>query len=79
VKLLNSFPEIIQQAYEKFEPSVIAKYTIHLAQAFNKYYGNTKVLVEDDKRNARLALVQSVATILQEGLRLLGVQSPEKM
>lgn len=79
VKLLNSFPEIIQQAYEKFEPSVIAKYTIHLAQAFNKYYGNTKVLVEDDKRNARLSLVQSVATILQEGLRLLGVQSPEKM
>jgi arginyl-tRNA synthetase len=79
VKLLNSFPEIIQQAYEKFEPSVIAKYTIHLSQAFNKYYGNTKVLVEDDKRNARLALVQSVATVLQEGLRLLGVQSPEKM
>ncbi|MPM42749.1 Arginine--tRNA ligase [bioreactor metagenome] len=79
VKLLNSFPEIIQQAYEKFEPSVIAKYTLHLAQAFNKYYGNTKVLVEDDKRNARLALVQSVATVLQEGLRLLGVQSPEKM
>jgi arginyl-tRNA synthetase len=37
------------------------------------------VLVEDDKRNARLALVQSVAIVLQEGLRLLGVQSPEKM
>ncbi|CZQ99718.1 arginine-trna ligase [Trichococcus palustris] len=79
VKLLNNFPEIILQAYEKFEPSVVAKYTIQLSQAFNKYYGNTKVLVEDDQRNARLVLVKAVTTILQEGLRLLGVQSPEKM
>ena len=50
-----------------------------LAQKFNKYYSKHKVLVEDNERDARLSLVYSVSVVIKEGLRLLGVESPEKM
>lgn len=79
LKLINSFPDIIMSSFEKFEPSVIAKYSLQLSQAFNRYYANTKVLIEDEERNARLVLVKATSVILQESLRLLGVKAPERM
>ncbi|HAT54783.1 MAG TPA: arginine--tRNA ligase [Lactobacillus sp.] len=79
IKLLDDFPQIVKEANDKHEPSVVAKYTIHLAQAFNKYYGNTKILTKDDALEGRLALVKSVSVVLTEGLRLLGVQAPDEM
>lgn len=79
IKLINSFPDIVQRSFEQLEPSVIAKYSLHLAQAFNKYYGNTRVLVEDEGLNSRLVLVKAVTVILQESLRLLGVKAPSQM
>ena len=53
------------QAAEKYEPSVIAKHSIHLAQAFNKYYAHVRILDEDAQKEARLALVYAVATVLK--------------
>ncbi len=79
IKLLQSYPEIVMQAADQYEPSVIAKHAIRVAQAFNKYYAHTKVLVEDEQKAARLALVHAVAVILKEDLRLLGVHAPNKM
>lgn len=79
IKQLNRFPEIIVKAMNEYEPSVIAKYSLNLARSFNKYYGNTKILVEDDYLNARLALVKSVSIVLKESLRLLGVEAPNEM
>lgn len=79
IKLLQAFPDIVSQAAEQYEPSVIAKHSLRLAQAFNKYYAHTKILVEDDQKEARLALVYAVTTILKEDLRLLGVHAPNKM
>lgn len=79
IKLLDEFPNIVKEANDKHEPSVVAKYTLHLAQAFNKYYGNTKILVKDAELNNRLALVKSVSVVLTEALRLLGVQAPSEM
>ncbi|MDQ7937154.1 arginine--tRNA ligase [Lactiplantibacillus sp. WILCCON 0030] len=79
LKLLSEFPATIVRASGDYEPSVIAKYAIHLAKAFNKYYGNTKILVEDDELTARLALVKSVSIVLKEALRLLGVKAPDEM
>ena len=53
MKLLQKFPETVMQAAEKYEPSVIAKHSIHLAQAFNKYYAHVRILDEDaQKRHA---------------------------
>lgn len=79
VKQLRDFPATIKRASELYEPSVIAKYVIHLAQAFNKYYANSTVLAQDEQLYARLVLVQSVADVLKEGMRLLGIQMPEEM
>ncbi|MFD1420233.1 arginine--tRNA ligase [Lactiplantibacillus songbeiensis] len=79
LKLLSEFPTIVVRASDEYEPSVVAKYAIHLAKAFNKYYGNTKILVEDDELHARLALVKSVSIVLKEALRLLGVKAPDEM
>ncbi|MYV16443.1 arginine--tRNA ligase [Furfurilactobacillus milii] len=79
IKLLDEFPNIVKEANDEHEPSVVAKYTLHLAQAFNKYYGNTKILVKDADLDNRLALVKSVSVVLTEALRLLGVQAPSEM
>ncbi len=79
VKQLEKFPEIVKEANDRFEPSVIAKYTLKLSQAFNRYYGNSKILADDGGIHARLGLVQATATVLKESLRLLGIKAPEQM
>lgn len=79
IKLLSEFPKEVQRAYATFEPSVIAKYTIRLAQSFNSYYGKVKILDHDDQLMNRLALTKSVTIVLKEGLRVLGVQAPPNM
>ena len=79
LKLIENYPNVVRFAEEKCEPSAIAKYVINLAQAFNKYYAHTKVLVEDEAFNSRIALVQTTASLLKQGLALLGVAAPEEM
>ncbi|NLM47693.1 MAG: arginine--tRNA ligase [Epulopiscium sp.] len=80
IKLIGQFPEKVKDAADKLEPSFIARHIVDLAQAFNKFYHDNPVLVEDEKiRNARLALVYSVKTVIKSGLYLLGIAAPEKM
>ena len=79
LKLIENYPNVVRFAEEKCEPSAIAKFVINLAQAFNKYYAHTKVLVEDEAFNSRIALVQTTASILKQGLELLGVAAPDEM
>ncbi|HGF7849776.1 TPA: arginine--tRNA ligase [Enterococcus faecium] len=79
VKLVQKYPETVLSAGEKYEPSVIAKHAIKLAQAFNKYYAHTKILADDEQKEARLALVYVVTVLLKEDLRLLGLHAPDKM
>ena len=79
LKLIENYPNVVRFAEEKCEPSAIAKYVINLAQAFNKYYAHTKVLVEDEAFNSRIALVQTTASLLKQGLALLGVAAPDEM
>ncbi len=78
-KLVANFGDIVRRAWRDREPSVIAKYALNLSRTFNKYYANSKILVEDDQLNARLALVSAVSYILTESLRLLGVKAPKEM
>ncbi|OIK16793.1 arginine--tRNA ligase [Bacillus sp. MUM 116] len=79
ISMLMEFPTAIKRALNQFDPSQVAKYVIDLAQAFNKYYGEVKILEDNAEKQARLALVYSVTVVLKEGLRLLGVESPEEM
>ncbi|MFD3450151.1 arginine--tRNA ligase [Microbacteriaceae bacterium 4G12] len=79
VKLLESFPTVVKEAFDRYEPSHISKYVLDLAQAFNKYYGNVRILEDDEEKESRLQLVYATKVVLQEGLRLLGVEAPEEM
>ena len=79
IKLLQDFGRVVKRAADNYEPSLIAKYAISLAQAFNKYYSHTRILDESPERDSRLALSYSTAVVLKEALRLLGVEAPEKM
>ena len=79
IKLLQDFARVVKRASENYDPSLIAKYAINLAQAFNKYYAHTRILDESPERDSRLALSYSTAVVLKEALRLLGVDAPEKM
>lgn len=79
IKLLQGFAANIERAAEKYDPSIIAKFAIQLAQSFNRYYAHIRILDESEERDSRLALCYATAVVLKESLRLLGVQAPEKM
>ena len=79
IKLIQDFARVVKRASDNFEPSLIAKYAISLAQAFNKYYAHTRILDESPERDSRLALSYTTAVVLKEALRMLGVEAPEKM
>lgn len=79
VKLIQSFNSVLERAYREFEPSVIAKHALSMAQAFNRFYANVRVLEDGPEKDSRLALVYAVALMLEEDLRLLGVQAPDEM
>lgn len=76
---LMAFPEVIQRAFDEYDPSQIAKYVLQLSKVFNKYYGSVRILDDLHHKQARLSLVHCVQMVLQEGLRLLGIQAPEEM
>lgn len=79
IKLIQDFPNTIVKAADNFEPSLIARFAIHLAQSFNKYYAHTRILDNSPERDSRLALSYATATILKEALALLGVEAPNEM
>ena len=79
IKLLQDFARVVKRAADNYDPSLIAKYAISLAQAFNKFYAHTRILDESPERDSRLALSYATAVVLKEALRLLGVDAPEKM
>ncbi len=79
IKLLEQFPHSVKRAAEELDPSVIAKYAVDLAQAFNSFYGNVQVLSDSTNKAYRIALTECVVIVLKESLRLLGMKAPEEM
>lgn len=79
-KLLAAFPQTIVDASEKYEPSLISGLLIDIAQAFNKFYIEHRVLGENlSVQNARLEVVEATEIVLKKGLALLGIQAPSQM
>lgn len=77
---LYEFSDIIVKAKDEYDPSLVAKYAIDLAQDFNKFYANEKIVEEDlNKREFKLLLCEAISTVLEESLRLLGIEAPHKM
>ncbi|WP_226659565.1 arginine--tRNA ligase [Pseudalkalibacillus hwajinpoensis] len=79
VTKLRHFPNVVERAATEYDPSQIAKFVLELSRAFNKYYGQVRLLEENSSKQARLQLVSAVAIVLQEGLRLLGLHAPKEM
>ncbi len=80
VKLINKYPSVIADAAEKYEPSILSKYLIDLAQAYNKFYIGHRILDEELSRQIpRLYATDAVNKIIKDGLKLLGIDVPEQM
>ena len=80
VRILESFPDKIEEAAKKYEPYIIARHIVALAQAYNVFYHNNIILTDDmPTRNARLALTAGVRQVLKTGLGLLNIQAPVVM
>jgi arginyl-tRNA synthetase len=78
--MLARYTDVIENAATTYEPHQLAYYLKDLANDFHTYYNANQFLVEDDViRNARLALIAATKQVLQNGLSLLGVSSPEVM
>jgi len=80
VKSLSIFPDVIQQSFEGYNPSVLSHYLLKLGHQFNEFYHQSHILKSKTKlREARLVLLQSVAQVLKTGLNLLGIDVLEEM
>jgi arginyl-tRNA synthetase len=80
LKLLTDYPMTIRTASERLAPSVVARYALDVAKAFNRFYHAERVLVDDPaEAAAKLRLARATADTLRDSLALLGVGSPERM
>ncbi len=79
-KLIYHFPKVIMEAAEKYEPSVVTRHIIDIAQAFNKFYHDQHILVEDEgTQSARILLAFAAKQVIANGLGLIGIEAPERM
>lgn len=80
IKVLVSYEDAVINAAEKNEPSIVARYVITLATAFNKFYHDCTILqAEEKEKKARLFLTDLVQKVLCEACGLLGMECPEEM
>ena len=80
LKEISRFPKVVFDASEKYEPSVVARFAVDVAQSFNKFYNANRINVEDEAvRNARVTLVYLTKKTIKDALLLLGIECPEQM
>ena len=77
---IYKLPDAVVEAAEKYEPSIVTRQVVNIAQAFNRFYHDEHILVDDiEEKTAKMALVIAAKTALNNGLNLLGIRAPEKM
>ena len=81
VKALADFPQTVKDAAEKYEPSYIARFAVDVAQKFNKFYFDCKILSAEEEKTKtfRLALTAATLQTLKNAFALLGIGIPDKM
>jgi len=81
IQLLNEFPAVVREAGEEFSPALIANYIYELVKEYNQFYHDFPMLKEENPnlKQFRLVLSESIATIIKTGMRLLGIDVPERM
>jgi arginyl-tRNA synthetase len=78
-KLLQRFPEIVEDAQKEKAPQYICTYLIELARAFNSFYAKNQIIDSGGLAPYRLSLARAVAIVLKNGLNLLGIPTLERM
>jgi len=81
IVLINQYPGVVQTAADNYSPAEIANYIYNLAKTFNSFYADHSILKADneEQQQLRAAIAKLTAHILNSGLQLLGIQSPERM
>ena len=79
-RLIYEFPDKVYEAAEKYEPSIVTRQIVNIAQNFNRFYHNEHILVEDEEeKKAKLLLTYAAKQTIKNGLLLLGMEVPERM
>ena len=80
LRLMSRFPDTIREAAEKYEPSMITRAVTDIAQAYNKYYYEHRILDDNPAQTAaRVALTDAARVVIRRGLWLIGIEAPERM
>lgn len=80
VRTLERFPEVVREACQRNEPSLVTRFSVELASNFNRFYYENHILVEDPAQSAaRVNLTAATASCIRTALSLIGVEAPEKM
>lgn len=80
LKDITRFPSVVKDAADKFEPFMISRFAVSVAQHFNKFYHDCQINVEDEKvKMARLKVVMLTKKVIKDALELLGIECPEQM
>ncbi len=80
ITLIYELPDVILEAGEKYEPSIVTRHIVDIAQDFNRFYHDEHILVDnEDEKVAKVALVMAAGAAIRNGLALLGMNAPEKM
>ena len=81
IKILNLFPELIQQAAEQYSPALIANYVYDLVKEFNSFYQNVSILGADEEYQIefRVELSRLVGEVIKKSFKVLGIEVPNQM
>ena len=81
IQKLNEYGAAVEQAGKDYSPSGIANYCYELTKQFNQFYHDFSILNADteEEKKVRLVLAANVAKVIRNGMRLLGIEVPERM
>ncbi len=81
IQLIAEFPNVVKQAGIEFSPALIANYIYDLVKEYNQFYHEFPILREenDDLKNLRLVISETIASVIKTGMGLLGIEVPERM
>ena len=80
LKLIYATVDVVKEAANRYEPSVITRHAVRVAQAFNRFYNEERILVEDETELiSKLTLVIAAKNTIRNALALLGIKAPERM
>ena len=80
IKLLYAFPGVVVDAGEKYEPSIITRHLVDIAQAYNRFYHDEHILTDnEDEKVAKICLTIAAKNGIKNALALLGMKAPERM